>query len=563
MHRSNVMPGIQANTRKFGVLRGFEDEYQTNQPGMVIQPPPGYQQRVRQMTMPHPQQQLNPYSTSPTPSDEALKSKMNSDEDEDEESESPLVKMCCFCCNLGVGVLIGAVMFLIFDLIFLIKKSSRFISMSNTPPIRATSFSTPFLEDDGYGDIDSGMQIASLVMTLMSFVSSVVLMICACLCGVPEKNHQIKCVSRYWITQIGLNTVWQIIESIYNSLPDPNSVFVVPLPEIGLPSVGGPTALIVTWTFTVIYLLAYIYMCLILVSFCQMLSSRRHNKIAQYNDRDRVASPQSAVTTASSSAGSAQYPPYQFTQHQFPAGGPLMIRRPDDLASCATMTETLSNGTNSSDDGTVQAHQYRQMLIAQQRAIMMAGQANGVIQRMSPNGSEDIYQEVTQQNELDELYSIRKNGGIDTLPKIPSQMEMGDESQLMNMPVQGMTAQQFAALPPINQMQLLQQHQERQKQFASMGGHGMQLGGPGSLQGIPNQQLGPIPHALLKRRNPSPNQDDGSNISGRSNPNSNGHNVHFAPSCSAPPFGPRPPAYTDTSLQPIVTDGQINFPLRP
>ena len=54
-----------------------------------------------------------------------------------------------------------------------------------------------------------------------------------CLCGVPEKRKTLRFVSRYWMVQIGVNSLFQAVENLYNTLPDPESVFVLELPGIG------------------------------------------------------------------------------------------------------------------------------------------------------------------------------------------------------------------------------------------------------------------------------------------------------------------------------------------
>ena len=34
-------------------------------------------------------------------------------DEEDDDPNDPLVKSCCFCCNLGIGVILGALFFLV------------------------------------------------------------------------------------------------------------------------------------------------------------------------------------------------------------------------------------------------------------------------------------------------------------------------------------------------------------------------------------------------------------------------------------------------------------------
>ena len=34
-------------------------------------------------------------------------------DDEDEDDDEPIIESCCFCCNLGFGILFGALFFLV------------------------------------------------------------------------------------------------------------------------------------------------------------------------------------------------------------------------------------------------------------------------------------------------------------------------------------------------------------------------------------------------------------------------------------------------------------------
>ena len=52
-----------------------------------------------------------------------------------------------------------------------------------------------------------------------SCLSSFILMASACLCGTPERSTSMRFLSRYWIFTLGLNTVYQVIETLINTLP--------------------------------------------------------------------------------------------------------------------------------------------------------------------------------------------------------------------------------------------------------------------------------------------------------------------------------------------------------
>ena len=43
----------------------------------------------------------------------ASRSDLESIEEEDEDDHQPIIDSCCLCCNLGAGLLLGAIAFLV------------------------------------------------------------------------------------------------------------------------------------------------------------------------------------------------------------------------------------------------------------------------------------------------------------------------------------------------------------------------------------------------------------------------------------------------------------------
>jgi hypothetical protein len=129
-------------------------------------------------------------------------------EEEDDDPHDPFVKSCCFCCNLGIGVILGALFFLLYDGFFVISKSAQL-----------------FTEDRAaLSSMDFGMQTASVILNAFSVLASFILMACACLCGTPERSTSMRFLNRYWMFTIGLNTVFQVIETLINTLPGISSI---------------------------------------------------------------------------------------------------------------------------------------------------------------------------------------------------------------------------------------------------------------------------------------------------------------------------------------------------
>lgn len=190
-------------------------------------------------------------------------------EDEDEDDDEPIIESCCFCCNLGFGILFGALFFLIFDVVFLVKKMKNLFFTE----IVDTVFE---IEEN---KITTAMEIISTIFSAFAVLASFILLVSVCVCGSPDKKKTMGIVSRYWAFQIGLNALFQAVESLFNTMPRDDSEFFVSLPGIGVDEVVGGVAIAVTWIFTVGYIVAYFFMILILISYAAVLKRSAKKKL--------------------------------------------------------------------------------------------------------------------------------------------------------------------------------------------------------------------------------------------------------------------------------------------
>jgi len=468
MNKDGHVPGINPNTRTFGVLRGLEDDRMGHplpqpSPPQLLHPPAGYHGKQMAIT----RNRLSP----------ELRSDLESIEEEDEdEDDEPIVNSCCLCCNLGAGLLLGAIAFMIFDTIFLAQKAKKLFttSVGQTVGVSHLNFQEFPPETDESSKAGTALQIISIIFSAFAVLASFMLILSVCLCGVPEKKNTLKFVSRYWMLQIGLNALFQSIENLYNTLPDSESVFVLELPGIGIPEVLGGVAVAITWVFSVGYLLGYFFMVVLILSHATVLRNMARERVKTFYEKNQ---------------------PIKNRQ----------MKRPfdSDLHSQLTFTERLSDTST-----------------------------------MSPSPAIENYTEVSGMSDMnmDDLYSMRKVAPptqimpTGPLPSIPEQMgtipncpgsEMGN-SQMANPQMDSLLQAQLAMLHPIQKFQFLQQ-QIKNHQMAH-------------LQRNPSQ-MKPKKIVTIQEKNNFQNSDCNSNIfqdeenlsevSTRSKPNSNGHNVRF------------------------------------
>ncbi|CAG5080636.1 Oidioi.mRNA.OKI2018_I69.PAR.g9669.t1.cds [Oikopleura dioica] len=199
-------------------------------------------------------------------------------DDDDEDDDEPIIESCCFCCNLGFGILFGALFFLIFDVVFLVRKTKN---MFYTELV-----DTVFEIEEN--KITTAMEIISTIFSAFAVLASFILLVSVCVCGSPDKKKTMGIVSRYWAFQIGLNALFQAVESLFNTMPRDDSEFFVSLPGIGVDEVVGGVAIAVTWIFTVGYIFAYFFMIVILISYSAVLKRMAKKKMESLYAKRRI-----------------------------------------------------------------------------------------------------------------------------------------------------------------------------------------------------------------------------------------------------------------------------------
>jgi len=333
-------------------------------------------------------------------------------------------------------------------------------------------------------------------ISAFSCLASFILIMSVCLCGVPEKMKTLKFVTRYWMVQIGMNALFQSVENLYNTLPDPESVFVLELPGIGVPEVLGQIAVIITWVFTVGYLFGYFFMVVMILSHQTVLKRMSKKRIISFYERRK-----------------------EMQKRVFD----------NDQQSQLTFTERLSDSS---------------------------------LMSRSPPMEDSNYQDIAGMSDvtgLDDLYSMRKVPIH--LPPIPEQQmiqthgAINPTGSVVSPNVGGSGADQLlqaqlAMLHPIQKFQFLQQ-QIQNHQMANLQRTNSQK--PSAPKKTVFNNCGENEKSIKYFIKNNLKDDDDSEISVRSKPNSNGHNVRFEDQekhketgdnrLTAPCFGPRPPCY--------------------
>jgi hypothetical protein len=62
------------------------------------------------------------------------------DFNEDEEDDGPCVRTCCLCCNIGLGSILGAIGFLVFNGIYIARQMSNLKDALDDGSVRKTNF---------------------------------------------------------------------------------------------------------------------------------------------------------------------------------------------------------------------------------------------------------------------------------------------------------------------------------------------------------------------------------------------------------------------------------------
>jgi hypothetical protein len=263
------------------------------------------------------------------------------EDDEDDFNDKPCVTTCCCCCNLGLGSIMAGVFFMILNGIYIGRQMNNLSdAMEDGDPAANIAFNDMHL--------DSIFAFVGIALAGIGALTAFILMTLSCCCGVAEHVSKIKIGAFAWTVATGLSSIWVLGEAIYRSFPQEEYqtvtkglgyIIVNDINNVENPKDDETKEFIINWVIAGIYILLYLYLAVVVVSFVHVLSRTRMSQSEQIAKRQGINHKQSGspdLSVTNSDAGLIQqrggYPGYQNQGYS-----------PDNIA---TITEQVMSAQN-------------------------------------------------------------------------------------------------------------------------------------------------------------------------------------------------------------------------
>lgn len=193
--------------------------------------------------------------------------------DDDEYNDKPCVSTCCCCCNLGLGSIMAGVIFLILNAVYIGRQ------MTNLSESRAEGNTMENLQfNDGH--LDTIFAFVGIALASISGLTAFGLMTLSCCCGVAEHVSRVKIAAFSWTVATGLGSIWVLGEALYRTFQEEDEsqtkglgyIIINDINNVENPKEDRLQELIITWIIAGAYLLLYIYLSVVVMSFVHVLS---------------------------------------------------------------------------------------------------------------------------------------------------------------------------------------------------------------------------------------------------------------------------------------------------
>jgi hypothetical protein len=252
------------------------------------------------------------------------------DEVEEYTNDEPCVTSCCLCCNLGLGSILASIGFLVFNGVYIVRQ------MSSLKSALKDGSSVPELAfHDGH--LDAIFAFVGIALAGVAGLAAFVLLFFSCCCGVAEEVAKVKIGAFSWTVATGLCSIWILGEAIYRTVPHEESgsdglgyIIVTNIAEYETqnPVDQSSKDLVWTWLLAGAYLLFYMYLSVVIMSYVHYLSrssvmtQKDHLAVKQGMNVTKSDSPALSARSCNTESGLLQR---QFSQLGFPPGHPAFM----------------------------------------------------------------------------------------------------------------------------------------------------------------------------------------------------------------------------------------------
>lgn len=242
---------------------------------------------------------------------------------DDYMNDSPCVTTCCCCCSLGLGSIIAGVLFMVLNGIYIGRQMNNLGDAMTDTEVSDLSF------NDGH--LDAIFAFVGIALAGIGGLCAFILTTLSCCCGVAEHVQKIKIGAFSWTVATGLSSIWVLGEALYRTIPNEETtvtkglgyIIINDINNVENPQDDQMKQLIITWIIAGSYILLYLYLSVVVMSFVHVLSRTsvltQSEQLAKKQGIKKSGSPD--ISVHSDTTLLQRYPSYAHTNQAFQNGG--------------------------------------------------------------------------------------------------------------------------------------------------------------------------------------------------------------------------------------------------
>lgn len=241
---------------------------------------------------------------------------------DDYMNDSPCVTTCCCCCSLGLGSIIAGVLFMVLNGIYIGRQMNNLGDAMTDTEVSDLSF------NDGH--LDAIFAFVGIALSGIGGLCAFILTTLSCCCGVAEHVQKIKIGAFSWTVATGLSSIWVLGEALYRTIPNEETtvtkglgyIIINDINNVENPQDDQMKQLIITWIIAGSYILLYLYLSVVVMSFVHVLSRTsvltQSEQLAKRQGIKKSGSPD--ISVHSDTTLLQRYPSYAYANQAFQGG---------------------------------------------------------------------------------------------------------------------------------------------------------------------------------------------------------------------------------------------------
>lgn len=394
--------------------------------------------------------------------------------------DSPCVTTCCCCCSLGLGSIIAGVLFMVLNAVYIGRQMKNLGDAMSDTEVSELSF------NDGH--LDAIFAFVGIALSGIGGLCAFLLTTLSCCCGVAEHVQKIKIGAFSWTVATGLSSIWVLGEALYRTIPNEETtvtkglgyIIINDINNVENPEDDKMKQLIITWIIAGSYILLYLYLSVVVMSFIHVLSRTsvlsQSEQLAKRQGIKKSGSPD--ISVHSDTTLLQRYPSYAYANQAFQGHPGSSNGHPGQGDQVSTITEQVMASQNFPElmqqqqhpDGSVQQLGMQQMggsLLPPmfQETIVMGPNGDPINVVIDPNGQivpPEIVQQILiqQAQQMNQQIMAQHMMNQSECNSVITDVTYRSGAPLISNQVNSMAGPQMSSMS--NMMMMAQQQQQQQ-----------------------------------------------------------------------------------------------------